>query len=137
MLLPDNNAHDHCTSSSVSYKVAEKGVARCTRTVADSSGRNLISGRGGYRRDPAATHHLCTHTNMVMLTRISDGQRATIRAVLRKFRLALVLVGVSIVGVAAVTFKGIGSVYKRHPVTKFEHGGHGASKRNFNHMTVY
>ena len=31
----------------------------------------------------------------------------------------------------------IGSVYKRHPVTKFEHGSHGASKRNFNHMTVY
>ena len=25
--------------------------------------------------------------------------------------------------------KGIGSVYKRHPVTKFEHGNHGASKR--------
>ena len=33
--------------------------------------------------------------------------------------------------------KGIGSVYKRHPVTKFEHGSHGASKRKFNHMTVY
>ena len=33
--------------------------------------------------------------------------------------------------------KGIGSVYKRHPVTKFEHGSHGASKWNFNHMTVY
>ena len=31
----------------------------------------------------------------------------------------------------------IGSVYKRHPVTKFEHGNHGASKRKFNHMTVY
>ena len=26
--------------------------------------------------------------------------------------------------------------YKRHPVTKFEHGSHGASKRKFNHMTV-
>ena len=33
--------------------------------------------------------------------------------------------------------KGIGSVYKRHPVTKFEHGNHGASKRKFNHITVY
>ena len=33
--------------------------------------------------------------------------------------------------------KGIGSVYKRHPVTKFEHGNHGASKRTFNHMTIY
>ena len=33
--------------------------------------------------------------------------------------------------------KGIGSVYKRHPVTKFEHGSHGASKRKFNHMNVY
>ena len=33
--------------------------------------------------------------------------------------------------------KGIGSVYKRHPVTKFEHGSHGVSKRKFNHMTVY
>ena len=33
--------------------------------------------------------------------------------------------------------KGIGSVYKWHPVTKFEHGNHGASKRKFNHMTVY
>ena len=33
--------------------------------------------------------------------------------------------------------KGIGSVYKRHPVTKFEHGNHEASKRKFNHMTVY
>ena len=33
--------------------------------------------------------------------------------------------------------KGIGSVYKRHPVSKFEHGNHGASKRKFNHMTVY
>ena len=32
---------------------------------------------------------------------------------------------------------GIGSVYKRHPVTKFEHGNHGASKRKFNHMTIY
>ena len=39
------------------------------------------------------------------------------------------------VGVGGV--KGIGSVYKRHPVTKFEHGSHGASKRKFNHMTVY
>ena len=25
------------------------------------------------------------------------------------------------------TLKGIGSVYKRHPVTKFEHGIHGAT----------
>ena len=33
--------------------------------------------------------------------------------------------------------KGIGSVYKWHPVTKFEHGNHGASKWKFNHMTVY
>ena len=36
-----------------------------------------------------------------------------------------------------VVLKGIGSVYKRYPVTKFEHGNHGASKRKFNHMTVY
>ena len=36
-----------------------------------------------------------------------------------------------------IIIKGIGSVYKRHPVTKFEHGSHGASKRKFNHMTVY
>ena len=32
--------------------------------------------------------------------------------------------------------KGIGSVYKRHPVTKFEHGNHGASKRKFNHDRI-
>ena len=37
----------------------------------------------------------------------------------------------------AYSIKGIGSVYKRHPVTKFEHGNYGASKRKFNHMTVY
>ena len=36
-----------------------------------------------------------------------------------------------------VPLKGIGSVYKRHQVTKFEHGNHGASKQKFNHMTVY
>ena len=44
--------------------------------------------------------------------------------------------GVS-VGMYEAGIKGIGSVYKRHPVTKFEHGSHGVSKRNFNHMTVY
>ena len=37
-------------------------------------------------------------------------------------------------------FKGIGSVYKRHPVTKFEHSVHGASKRRImesQQITVY
>ena len=37
-----------------------------------------------------------------------------------------------------IALKALGQYnYKRHPVTKFEHGSHGASKRNFNHMTVY
>ena len=35
------------------------------------------------------------------------------------------------------SFKGIGSVCKQHPVTKFEKGVHGASKQKFNHMTIY
>ena len=43
----------------------------------------------------------------------------------------------NVVGAAFCRFKGIGSVCKQHPDTKFEHSNHGASKQKFNHMTVY
>ena len=60
----------------------------------------------------------------------SDLERGAVNASVRR---AVVMSGCR----GGLWFKGIGSVYKRHPVTKFEHGNHGASKRKFNHMTIY